>query len=118
MFTDLFSKESGRGSWMPAMPPQSVTSSCNQTNILVADNFSEFIAIMVGNAKTKDQINAELSDLIGDDFDPTFTDWLFNEVDELSYSQTNGHGMQEDSMETETQPYSSSAESNRRSLRD
>jgi hypothetical protein len=73
---------------------------------------------MVGNAKTKDQINAELADLIGDDFDPRFTDWLFNEVNQLSHGQSNGHRMQEDSMETETQPHSSPAESTRRSLKD
>ncbi|KZS88274.1 hypothetical protein SISNIDRAFT_552712 [Sistotremastrum niveocremeum HHB9708] len=38
---------------------------------------AEYIAIMVINQKTADQINAELTDLIGPTYDPEFTTWLF-----------------------------------------
>jgi nuclear polyadenylated RNA-binding protein NAB2 len=49
--------------------------------------------IQLGNAKTKEQINGELSELIGEDFNASFTDWLFEQVEQLSYgaSQSNGH---------------------------
>jgi RNA-binding, Nab2-type zinc finger len=74
--------------------------------------------VQVGNAKTKDHINSELSELIGEDFDPAFTDWLFNEIDELSYYQSNGHETHDDSMETENQQSESPESSSRRSLKE
>lgn len=41
---------------------------------------AEYITIMVINNKTAAQITGELEDLIGSDFDHTFTDWLFAEA--------------------------------------
>ncbi|KAF5348708.1 hypothetical protein D9758_006776 [Tetrapyrgos nigripes] len=41
---------------------------------------AEYITIMIINNKTADQITAELEDLIGADFDRSFTDWLFAEA--------------------------------------
>ncbi|KAG5727102.1 Nuclear polyadenylated RNA-binding protein nab2 [Termitomyces sp. T112] len=41
---------------------------------------AEYITIMVINNKTAAQITTELEDLIGSDFDPSFTDWLFAEA--------------------------------------
>ncbi|KAF8141228.1 hypothetical protein EV363DRAFT_1425369 [Boletus edulis] len=41
---------------------------------------AEYITIMIINNKTAAQITSELEDLIGTDFDPSFTDWLFVEA--------------------------------------
>ncbi|KIJ15511.1 hypothetical protein PAXINDRAFT_133532 [Paxillus involutus ATCC 200175] len=41
---------------------------------------AEYITIMIINNKTAAQITSELEDLIGSDFDPSFTDWLFTEA--------------------------------------
>ncbi|KAJ7039045.1 hypothetical protein C8F04DRAFT_1086925 [Mycena alexandri] len=41
---------------------------------------AEYITIMIINNKTASQITSELEDLIGTDFDPSFTDWLFAEA--------------------------------------
>ncbi|KAK7057549.1 hypothetical protein R3P38DRAFT_2841681 [Favolaschia claudopus] len=41
---------------------------------------AEYITIMIINNKTASQITSELEDLIGTDFDATFTDWLFAEA--------------------------------------
>ncbi|KAJ7106057.1 hypothetical protein C8R43DRAFT_1080800 [Mycena crocata] len=41
---------------------------------------AEYITIMIINNKTASQITSELEDLIGSDFDPSFTDWLFAEA--------------------------------------
>ncbi|KAI9459968.1 hypothetical protein HD554DRAFT_2029009 [Boletus coccyginus] len=41
---------------------------------------AEYITIMIINNKTAAQITSELEDLIGADFDPSFTDWLFVEA--------------------------------------
>ncbi|KAJ4483495.1 hypothetical protein J3R30DRAFT_3448938 [Lentinula aciculospora] len=45
---------------------------------------AEYITIMIINNKTVAQITSELQDLIGSDFDPTFTDWLFREAEKGS----------------------------------
>lgn len=41
---------------------------------------AEFITIMMINSKSSEQITAELTELIGDDYDPEFTTWLFAEA--------------------------------------
>ncbi|KIK67503.1 hypothetical protein GYMLUDRAFT_82004 [Collybiopsis luxurians FD-317 M1] len=41
---------------------------------------AEYITIMIINNKTPAQITSELEDLIGSDFDSSFTTWLFNEA--------------------------------------
>ncbi|OAV98801.1 hypothetical protein PTTG_05339 [Puccinia triticina 1-1 BBBD Race 1] len=42
---------------------------------------AEYVVVMLANAKTPEQITAELSELIGEDmYDPAFTTWLFEEV--------------------------------------
>jgi RNA-binding, Nab2-type zinc finger len=64
---------------------------------VVLDQLCEFISILVsppantftngfqiGNAKTKEQINYELSDLVGSAYSSAFTDWLFDEVARIS----------------------------------
>ncbi|KAG8965285.1 hypothetical protein FRC03_000750 [Tulasnella sp. 419] len=40
---------------------------------------AEYITIMLINSKTSDQITEELKDLIGEEYDPAFTEWLFQE---------------------------------------
>ncbi|KAK0484344.1 hypothetical protein EDD18DRAFT_1293360 [Armillaria luteobubalina] len=41
---------------------------------------AEYVTIMIINNKTSGQITSELEDLIGSDFDHSFTDWLFQEA--------------------------------------
>ncbi|KAK1234253.1 hypothetical protein PQX77_002560 [Marasmius sp. AFHP31] len=41
---------------------------------------AEYITIMIVNNKTSAQITGELEDLIGSDFESSFTDWLFTEA--------------------------------------
>ncbi|CAA7260528.1 unnamed protein product [Cyclocybe aegerita] len=41
---------------------------------------AEYITIMIINNKTAAQITSELEDLIGSDFNPSFTEWLFEEA--------------------------------------
>jgi len=41
---------------------------------------AEYITIMIINNKTSAQITSELEDLIGTDYNPDFTDWLFEEA--------------------------------------
>jgi len=62
---------------------------------------AEFITIMIINSKSPDQITSELRELIGDDYDPEFTNWLFIEAadgDEIppvsttSLADTSRHG--------------------------
>ena len=55
--------------------------------------------------------------MIGDEFDPAFTDWLFDEVDNIvNHTGSNDHEMQDESMEvSQAQPVSSPS---RRHLKD
>ncbi|KAE8227279.1 hypothetical protein CF319_g212 [Tilletia indica] len=46
--------------------------------------FAEFVDLMYGNKKTKEAIDAELSELIGPDYNPSFTDWLFRKAEALA----------------------------------
>ncbi|KAI0036150.1 hypothetical protein K488DRAFT_41726 [Vararia minispora EC-137] len=41
---------------------------------------AEYITIMIINNKSSEQISSELEDLIGSDFERSFTDWLFAEA--------------------------------------
>jgi hypothetical protein len=41
---------------------------------------AEFITIMMINSKSADQITLELTELIGEEYDPEFTTWLFSEA--------------------------------------
>ncbi|KAF8320501.1 hypothetical protein DL93DRAFT_1852722 [Clavulina sp. PMI_390] len=41
---------------------------------------AEFIIIMLVNSKSEEQVTEELTELIGDDYDPEFTTWLFAEA--------------------------------------
>ncbi|KAF8484095.1 hypothetical protein JB92DRAFT_1627960 [Gautieria morchelliformis] len=45
---------------------------------------AEYITIMVINDKTPEQINSELADLIGPEYESTFTDWLFEETTKVA----------------------------------
>ncbi|KAG9077338.1 hypothetical protein FS749_010786 [Ceratobasidium sp. UAMH 11750] len=45
---------------------------------------AEYITIMLINSKTADQITAELIDLVGPEYDTSFTSWLFDEVAKIS----------------------------------
>ncbi|CAE6439576.1 unnamed protein product [Rhizoctonia solani] len=51
---------------------------------------AEYIAIMLINSKTAEQITAELVDLVGPEYDTSFTSWLFDEVAKISGSSTGG----------------------------
>lgn len=42
---------------------------------------AEYIVVMLANQKTPDQINQELTDLIGSDYDASLTAWLWKEAD-------------------------------------
>ena len=85
---------------------------------MVHCDIEKFTNSKIGNAKTKDQINTELSELIGDEFDPAFTDWLFNQVEDISYQGDNHerHEYQDESME-EAHPESTNSTPTRRNLR-
>ncbi|EJD40392.1 hypothetical protein AURDEDRAFT_115882 [Auricularia subglabra TFB-10046 SS5] len=48
---------------------------------------AEYITIMLINNKTPEQITAELTDLIGAEYDPAFTTWLFDEYAKVSGSE-------------------------------
>lgn len=75
--------------------------------------------MQISNAKTKDQINAELAELIGEDFDPAFTDWLFEQVEEIINSDDANHEWQEMQEETnEIQPESISTGPARQRLKE
>ncbi|KAL7413548.1 hypothetical protein BDY24DRAFT_388888 [Mrakia frigida] len=39
---------------------------------------AEYITVMLANNKTSDQITEELVDLVGDNYEPSFTTWLFS----------------------------------------
>jgi hypothetical protein len=55
---------------------------------------AEFITIMIINSKSPEQITSELKELIGDDYDPDFTNWLFIEAadgDELPFTSIASH---------------------------
>lgn len=41
---------------------------------------AEYITVMLANNKTEEQITVELADLIGPEYDATFTRWLFEEA--------------------------------------
>ncbi|KAG8705403.1 hypothetical protein FRC09_002976 [Ceratobasidium sp. 395] len=45
---------------------------------------AEYITIMLINSKTAEQITAELIDLVGPEYDTSFTSWLFDEVTKIS----------------------------------
>lgn len=62
---------------------------------------AEFITIMIINSKSPEQITSELKELLGDDYDSEFTNWLFIEAadgDELpptsitSHTDVSSHG--------------------------
>ncbi|CAD6897720.1 unnamed protein product [Tilletia controversa] len=46
--------------------------------------FAEFVDLMFGNKKTKEAIDVELSELIGPEYDPSFTDWLWRKAEALA----------------------------------
>ena len=47
---------------------------------------AEYIVVMLANQKLPDQITAELQDLIGSEYDPEFTAWLWSEAERLAAS--------------------------------
>ncbi|KAF8738491.1 hypothetical protein AX14_011326 [Amanita brunnescens Koide BX004] len=80
---------------------------------------AEYITIMVINNKTAVQITSELEDLIGSDFDSSFTDWLFVEAakgapgsDEPAQAGPSSTEPTEDSVPKEAPPHT--ADSSRR----
>ncbi|KAK0535306.1 mRNA-binding protein nab2 [Tilletia horrida] len=46
--------------------------------------FAEFIDLMYGNKKTREAIDGELSELIGSDYDSSFTEWLWRKAEALA----------------------------------
>ncbi|QRV84108.1 polyadenylated RNA-binding protein NAB2 [Ceratobasidium sp. AG-Ba] len=55
-------------------------------NIYVDMVMAEYITIMLINSKTAEQITSELVDLVGPEYDTSFTSWLFDEVAKISGS--------------------------------
>ena len=41
---------------------------------------AEYIVVMLANQKTADQITSELQDLVGTEYDPSFTDWIWGQT--------------------------------------
>lgn len=64
LFQDSIQRELAVKGWAPASDPV----------------MAEFITIMIINSKSPEQITSELKELIGDDYDPEFTNWLFMEA--------------------------------------
>ncbi|CAB11199.1 Nuclear polyadenylated RNA-binding protein nab2 [Schizosaccharomyces pombe] len=52
-----------------------------------AASLADFVLVMLSNGKTQTEINEELVDLIGSDFDTSFSLWLFNQIEELEKSK-------------------------------
>lgn len=50
---------------------------------------AEYVLVLLCNGKTRDQVDAELTELIGGDYDPAFTSWLWAEATRVT---TNGEG--------------------------
>ncbi|PWN51018.1 hypothetical protein IE53DRAFT_67717 [Violaceomyces palustris] len=44
---------------------------------------AEYIVVMLANQKSPEQITQELSELIGPDYDPQFTHWIWSEADRI-----------------------------------
>lgn len=44
---------------------------------------AEYVSVMLINQKTPEQIGAELTDLLGGDFDPSFTPWLYEKLEAI-----------------------------------
>jgi hypothetical protein len=85
---------------------------------MVSNMKKMFTNSQIGNAKTKDQINTELSELIGDDFNPAFTDWLFDQIDQISrQNDNNTHEFQDESMEDQPYHTESATSPSRRDLK-
>ncbi|KAH7334886.1 hypothetical protein B0J17DRAFT_93144 [Rhizoctonia solani] len=51
---------------------------------------AEYITIMLINSKTAEQITSELVDLVGPEYDTSFTSWLFDQVAKISGSSVGG----------------------------
>ncbi|KAJ1306178.1 hypothetical protein OPQ81_010887 [Rhizoctonia solani] len=74
--------------------PQAVELQAAIQKELVAKGYSdesdlvmaEYITIMLINSKTADQITNELIDLVGPEYDTSFTSWLFDKVAKISGS--------------------------------
>ncbi|CAE6469254.1 unnamed protein product [Rhizoctonia solani] len=74
---------------------------------------AEYITIMLINSKTAEQITAELIDLVGPEYDTSFTSWLFDEIAKISGGSTGGAGEAQpsvpDAQSTSTPPGPSDA---------
>ncbi|CAO1630801.1 unnamed protein product [Jaminaea pallidilutea] len=68
--------------------PSSATLQTSIQNALASRGWStaddpvmaEYVLVMLANSKTREQIDSELSDLVGGDYDAAFTDWLWGEA--------------------------------------
>ncbi|KAG8716365.1 hypothetical protein FRC11_001607 [Ceratobasidium sp. 423] len=67
---------------------------------------AEYITIMLINSKTAEQITAELVDLVGPEYDTSFTSWLFDEVANVSGSSA-GEAAEVKSSPQDVQPSAS-----------
>jgi len=62
-----------------------------------SSQFAEFITVMISNGKNRQQVSAELGDLIGPEFDPEFTEWIFKQLELLQNPPSNGASRDETS---------------------
>jgi hypothetical protein len=69
--------------------------------------------LQIGNSKTKDQISSELAELTGEEFDSSFTDWLFEQVEQIAGTDD----QQDEMMEDSSTPSSSNDSSSRSRIR-
>ena len=53
---------------------------------------AEYVTVMLANTKSGSQITAELSDLIGPEYDAAFTDWIFDAAIPEHYGEGAGAG--------------------------
>lgn len=57
---------------------------------------AEYVLVMLANAKSKTQIDAELSELVGSEYSDDFTTWLWKEADRLSREAATGSSRQKE----------------------
>ncbi|EPX73316.1 poly(A) binding protein Nab2 [Schizosaccharomyces octosporus yFS286] len=72
-----------------------------------AASLTDFIFVMIGNGKDQSQVTEELIDLIGPEFDSSFSQWLFDELREFDSSrgvETSNESEQKYSEETPSVP--------------
>jgi hypothetical protein len=68
---------------------------------------AEYVTVMLANSKSSAQITAELSDLIGAEYDAGFTDWIFNSAIPEHYTKSNGASAGSNGAQAQQEPATS-----------